>query len=222
MSGGEWRAVLFDLDGTLADTVELILTCFRHTMRTHLGTVPHDDRWLSGIGTPLPVQISEFARDEAERAEMLATYVAFQGTIHDSMVTAFPGVDPMLDEFRRRGSALGVVTSKATGIARRTMEVCGLADRFDVVVCGDQVERGKPDPEPVLKAMESLGVGADPARVVFVGDSPHDLKAGRAAGVRTAAVSWGPIRRPVLEREAPDYFLERMEDLLGITPKLSR
>lgn len=213
-----WRAVLFDLDGTLADTVELILRSFRHTMRRHLGEAPADARFLEGIGTPLPVQIAAFARSDEERDRMLATYVAYQRESHDRMVRPFPGAGAVVAELRRRGVAVGVVTSKARGIARRTMEVCELYDRFDFVVCGDEVERGKPDPEPVIRAMRALGTYDEPERVVFVGDSPHDLRAGRAAGTRTAAVGWGPIARNVLEAEAPDFFLERLDDVLGIAP----
>lgn len=218
MTSGVWRAVLFDLDGTLADTVELILESFRHTMRTHLDTVPPDTEFLRGIGTPLPIQIGGFAESDAQRAEMLATYVAYQRERHDSLVRPFPGADAVVSELRRRGSAVGVVTSKARGIALRTMEVCGIHEHFDFIVCGDEVERGKPDPEPVIRAMRALEVHEQPERVIFVGDSTHDLRAGRSAGVRTAAVSWGPIERRVLEAEGPDYFIGRMEDLLEIVP----
>lgn len=218
MSTGGWRAVLFDLDGTLADTVELILRSFRHTMRTHLGESPPDARFLEGIGMPLPVQIAGFARTEEERVEMLATYVAYQREAHDRMVRPFPGVRAVLTELRRRGTATGIVTSKARGIATRTLEVCELHEGWDFVVCGDEVERGKPDPQPVIRAMRALGAEHDAGRVVFVGDSPHDLRAGRAAGAKTAAVAWGPIARAVLEAESPDFFLERLEDVLRIAP----
>ncbi len=113
---------------------------------------------------------------------------------------------------------LAVVTSKAAGIARRTMEVCGLWGRVDLVVAGDQVQRGKPDPEPVVTALRRLDLLRSPGDVVFVGDAPVDLRAGRAAGTRTAAVAWGPHERPVLEAEAPDYFLEELDDLLTLGP----
>jgi pyrophosphatase PpaX len=213
-----WRGVLFDLDGTLADTVELILLSFRHTMETHLGEVPSEARFLETIGTPLPVQLRDFARDEDERLAMLETYVAYQSARHDVMVQAFPGAVEVMMELRARGSRVGVVTSKGSRIARRTLDVCGLADSFDYLVCGDEVKRGKPDPEPVLRALDALGLGAASNDVVFVGDSPHDLRAGRLAGTRTAAVGWGPIDRCVLEAEAPNFFLERMEDVLEIAP----
>ena len=108
--------------------------------------------------------------------------------------------------------------SKARRIALRTMRVCGLDDLFEVTVCGDEVSRGKPDPEPVAKALDALSLGHAPDQVVFVGDSPHDMRAGKLAGVQTAAVGWGPLDRRVLQAESPDFFLERMEDLLRIAP----
>ncbi len=211
-----WSAVLFDLDGTLADTVELILMSFRHTLRTHRGSTPPDAAFLEGIGTPLPVQLATFAESDEEHRAMLATYVEFQRSIHDAMVRPFPGVPSMLDDFRRRGYPLGIVTSKGRNIAERTLSVCGLSDAFDCVICGDEVERGKPDPEPVIRAVGALGVADLRSRVLFVGDSPHDVTAGRGAGVKTAAVAWGPIQRPVLEAAGPDYFVERVEDLLDL------
>lgn len=213
-----WSGVFFDLDGTLADTIDLILLSFRHTMETHLGEVPAESRFLETIGMPLPVQLRDFARTEEERLAMLETYVSFQRTRHDEMVGAFPGALSVLSELRARGTLLAVVTSKGSAIAARTMKACGLQDRFDVVVCGDEVERGKPDPEPVLRALASLGLDGRAEEVLFVGDSPHDLTAGRAAGTRTAAVGWGPIDRRVLEAESPDFFLDRMEDVLRTAP----
>lgn len=212
-----WAGVLFDLDGTLADTVELILMSFRHTMATHLGAAPADALFLETIGTPLPLQLADFARSEQERVAMLRTYVDYQRAIHDDMVRPFPGALSVLTSLRAVGTRVGIVTSKGTSIARRTMEVCGIHECVDFVVCGDEVERGKPDPEPVLRAMSALALD-DPDGVLFVGDSPHDLRAGRAAGTRTAAVGWGPIERRVLEAETPDYFLERLEDVLTLRP----
>jgi len=220
--GTAWRAVLFDLDGTLADTVELILMSFRHTMRTHLGEAPPDERFLRTIGRPLPVQLGDFARDEAERRAMLDTYVSFQRGIHDQMVRAFPGAVQVMRSLRETGTRVGIVTSKGRRIGERTLEVCALHAHVDCVVFGDEVERGKPDPEPVLRALSALGLGDAGDDVVFVGDSPHDLRAGRAAGTRTAAVGWGPIAREVLEAEAPDYFLEEMSDVLRISARRTR
>jgi pyrophosphatase PpaX len=216
-----WAGVLFDLDGTLADTVELILMSYRHTMRVHLGETLPDELWLATIGTPLPLQLGDFARSDEERLHMLETYRTFQRTVHDEMVRPFPGAGPVLDELRRRGLRLAVVTSKAAAIARRTMEVCGLWERVDFVVGGDEVTRGKPDPEPVARALDYLDLSGRAGEVIFVGDSPFDLRSGRAAGTRTAAVGWGPHAHEILHAESPDYFLRALEDLLVIVPARS-
>jgi pyrophosphatase PpaX len=213
-----WRGVFFDLDGTLADTVELILCSFRHTMATHLGETPPDEAWISTLGTPLRDQLLDFARDPDEAVAMLETYSVFQQGVHDEMVRPFPGALDVVRELASRGSRLAVVTSKRGAVARRTMEVCGLWDAIELVVSADDVAKGKPDPEPVRRAMVSLGLEGRPEEVLFVGDSPFDLRAGRAAGTRTAAVSWGPFARHLLEAEAPDYFLRNLTELLETSP----
>ncbi len=218
MSPAIWRGVFFDLDGTLADTVELILSSYRHTMETHLGEVLPDERWITGMGTPLVTQLREFARDDEEAVAMLETYTVFQRRIHDDMVRPFPGATEVVKELTTRGSRLAVVTSKRRAVAERTMEVCGLSDAVELLVSADDVARGKPHPEAVLKALSALELADCPEAVVFVGDSPHDLKAGRAARTRTAAVGWGPFAREALVAERPDYFLDSLSELLGVAP----
>jgi pyrophosphatase PpaX len=212
------RGVFFDLDGTLADTIELILRSYRHTMRTHLGEAPPDERWLATSGTPLREQLKDFARSAEEAEAMLETYTTFQRAVHDEMVRPCPGAHEVLGTLRERGARLAVVTSKRGAVARRTMEVCGIWEAVDLVVAAEDVVRGKPDPEPVHRALDALELGAHAERVLFVGDSPFDLRAGRAAGTRTAAVSWGAFERDALEAERPDYFLEGLEELLGTGP----
>ena len=213
-----WEGVFFDLDGTLADTVELILMSYRHTMRTHLGEAPPDARWLATLGTPLRDQLLGFARDASEAAAMLETYTTYQRRIHDEMVRPFPGAMEVLATLRARGSRVAVVTSKRGEIARRTLEVCGLWSEVDLVVSAEDVRRGKPDPEAVHVALSALHLTASPTEVLFVGDSPFDLRAGRGAGTRTAAAPWGAFARADLEAEYPDYFLEELVDVLDLVP----
>jgi len=213
-----WPAVLFDLDGTLADTVELILRCYRHTMKEHLGEAPPDARFLATIGRPLPVQLLDFARDDAQHAAMRQTYVEFQRGIHDDMVSPFPGADDVLRRLKEAGTKVGVVTSKASRLASRTLDCCGLLHHVDFLICADQVERPKPDPESVLRALAHFGLAERARDVVFVGDSPFDLQAGRGAGTRTAAALWGPFAHEVLLAETPDYMLDRLEDVLEMVP----
>lgn len=208
------RAVLYDFDGTLADTTELIMRSYRHTMDTHLGAAPQDDEWLSGFGMTLEAQIARFARSPAEAEAMLDTYRRYQRTHHDTMVAPFPGTLETLEALRRRGIRLAIVTSKHREGALRGMDLCGIVDHFPVVVTPEDVASPKPHPEPVLFALERLGVRAEEA--VFVGDSPHDVASGRAAGTRTAGALWGPFPRAALEREGPDWLVGEPEGVLAL------
>ena len=204
---------LFDLDGTIIDSIELILRSYRHTMALHRCNepMPPDDVWIQGLGTPLWTQFGQITDDKDEIEAMVQTYRTYNLTHHDALVKPYEGV---VDEIRRlkdAGKLLGVVTSKLRDGAMRGLRVSGLDDAFDVVIGCDDVTRSKPHPEPVLKAVAELGV--KPTETVFVGDSRHDIACGRAAGVKTAAVLWGPFDRSHLEDLAPDYWLERPEDL---------
>jgi len=213
---GAWDAVLFDLDGTLADTVEMILLCYRHTMRAHLGRELPDSRWLATIGTPLRDQLREFARTDGEARAMLDTYVAHQDEIHDRHIRAFPGAVETVEAFSRAGMPLAVVTSKQRRAAHRTLEGCGLDHAFETVVTCTDVRKAKPHPEPVLRALDHLGM-RDPRRVLFVGDSPYDVRAGRGAGTRTAGALWGPYPREALEAVEPDFLVEDVQEVAGLT-----
>jgi pyrophosphatase PpaX len=213
----DWRAVLFDLDGTLADTVPLILRCYRHTMKAHRGEELPDALWLKTLGKPLRVSMREFAHDDEESQRMLSTYIEFQRQVHDEMVAAFPSALDAVESLRARGVPVGVITSKGREMTTRTLGSCGLED-FDVLVTADDVTRGKPDPEPVLMGLKKLGLQAHAADVLFVGDAVFDIEAGKAAGVRTAAVLWGPFSRADLEGSRPDYWATDFEGLLSLRP----
>jgi pyrophosphatase PpaX len=208
------RTVLYDFDGTLADSTELIMRCYRHTMATHLGECPPDEEWLAGFGTPLETQIARFARDAREADAMLATYREHQNEHHDTLLRPFPGAVETVAELKRRGVALAVVTSKHRRSTLRGMDSCGITEMFDVIITPEDVENAKPHPEPVHLALTRLGVA--PGEALFVGDSPHDMVAGREAGTLTAAALWGPFPRAALLAERPDFLIERQEDVLGL------
>ncbi len=213
-----FRTVVFDLDGTLIDSEDLILASFRHTMRSHLGTAPPDESWRRTIGRPLAVQVRDFARSDAEAEAMIRTYTDHNLSEHDRLVRPFEGIREALEELRRRGRTLAIATSKRRVATRMGLSACGLPeDWFASIVTADDVTRYKPDPEPVLRALSESGEERT-ERVVYVGDSVHDMRSGRAAGVRTAAVLWGPNDRAVLSPESPDLWIERpgeIPELLG-------
>ena len=208
------QTVLFDLDGTLIDSIRLILDSYHHTLAAH-GIPPRtDDYWLRGVGTPLSVQFAEWRDDVGKLEAMVATYREYNLAHHDRMVTVYPGVVTALGAIRAAGRRTGLVTSKNRQGALRGLTLVRLEAMMDVLVCADEVTNPKPHPEPVEKAVALLG--ADPATTVYVGDSIHDMVSGRAAGVRTAAALWGPFGREHLELAAPDYWLETPADLVTL------
>ena len=214
MPSSAFDTFLFDLDGTLLDSIELIFRAYRHTARAHLGELPDDQVWLDGLGTPLRQQFRAVTSDAALIEEMVATYRAYHHEHHDTSVSLYPGVGRVLDGLSARGAALGVVTSKLRPGAERGLKLTGLIEHFPVLVTADDVNRPKPDPEPVIAAVELAG--ADRERTVFIGDSPHDMAAGRAAGVKTAAVLWGPFGQDDLKASSPTYWLEKPEEILSL------
>ena len=205
---------LFDLDGTLIDSIELIMSSFRHTMLTHRGAVPDDDDWRAGFGRPLRPQLARYARDADEVARMAATYRAHNLENHDRLVKPYAGIPPVVAALSERGVRLGIVTSKNRTAAEQGLRHCALDGFFDLLVTSDDVTEHKPHPAPVLAALASLE--AQPAETVFIGDSPHDCEAGRAAGVSTAAALWGPFSRASLDAHDPDHWLARPEAILGL------
>jgi pyrophosphatase PpaX len=208
------RTVLFDLDGTLIDSVRLILDSYHHALALH-GLPPRtDEEWLRGVGTPLRVQFAEWRDDPARLEALIATYREYNLKHHDRMVTVYPGVVDAVRRIREAGVTTGLVTSKNRIGAVRGLAVARLEAMMDVLVCADEVINPKPHPEPVEKAVALLG--ADPATTVYVGDSIHDMQSGRAAGVRTAAALWGPFGRGHLEDARPDYWLETPGELVGL------
>lgn len=212
-------AILFDLDGTLADSLELILGAFRHTFNTHLGTVPPDQAWIAGMGTPLASQIRGLVADNAFLEPMTATYRAWQNQHHDEMLREFVGVRETLTLLHERGHEMALVTSKATDAAMRALRLMGVDSLLKPVVGADVTASHKPDPEPVLYALAQLG--RNPRDAIFVGDSPHDIAAGNAAGVLTVGALWGPFTRETLEAARPARLLTDIRDLPPLINTLS-
>lgn len=158
--------------------------------------------------------------DEALVDELVRRYREFNVRNHDALIKSFPHVHEVLEELKNRGYLLGVVTSKSRATVKMTMGRYGLQKYIQTLVTEDDVTHHKPHPAPVLKALNDLKV--PPEQALFVGDSPYDMQAGRAAGTKTGAALWGPFPRDELAALNPDYMLESMLDLLEICPPRNR
>jgi pyrophosphatase PpaX len=208
------RTLLFDLDGTLIDSIRLILDSYHHTVRAHGLPARTDQEWLAGIGTPLRVVFAELAGHPEQMEQLVATYRDYNLAHHDTQVLPYVGAPELIRRVKEMGYRTGLVTSKNRPGAVRGLRLAGIAEHFDILVCADDVTNPKPHPEPVQKALAQLDSPTHEA--LFIGDSVHDMLCGRAAGVLTAAVLWGPFGRSDLETTEPDFWLESPGDLLTL------
>ena len=203
--------VLFDLDGTVVDSGAIILASMRHATREVLGREYTDEDLLKAVGGPgLEAQMAALAPDRAD--ELVRVYRAHNEPLHDEL-EACEGMVAVLERLREEGRRLGIVTAKRRSTAALAFERVPVAHLFEAVVGGDETERHKPHPEPLLLAAERMG--ADPAETAYVGDSPFDMRAAKAAGMHAIGVTWGRIHdRALLAAEAPDAVVDRAEELL--------
>jgi pyrophosphatase PpaX len=197
---------LFDFDGTLVDSEQLILASFRHATDVVLGATPPDDELRAGIGLTLEAQARHLAGDRAE--QLFEVYVEHNRAAHRELLRTFAGVPEMIGRLRARGARLGVVTAKIRPTMELGFEHVPLEPGwFDVLIAKEDTERHKPEPEPLLLALERLA--AAPADAIYVGDSPFDIRAAHAAGVTAAAAAWGDIfPRDVLVAERPQIVFD--------------
>lgn len=206
------ECVLFDLDGTLLDTLALIRESMRFATATVLGHPLSDDVLMRNVGVPLIVQMREFSEEKAD--ELLLTYREHNNRVHDTMIREYPGVEQALEWVVSSGLKTGVVTSKLRSGAMRGLERFSLERFFDVVIGADDVDRHKPDPYPLLHAAQAIGV--DPRVCAYVGDSPHDMTAARGAGMVAISATWGVSSVERLEEAGAQYHAHSMQDVVSI------
>ena len=204
-------AVLFDLDGTLVDSIDLLVESMQHAFDGRSRRPPVDE-WIAAIGTPLDAMLGAWASDDDDLTMLRARYREFQMTHHDARTTAYPGTVETVRALHAAGHPLAVVTSKMEAGARRSLKLIGVEECFSAVVGIDHTEKHKPEPEPVWYALALLG-DVPRERTLFVGDSTHDMHAGNAAGVATAAALWGPFSRAQLEMARPKHWLGAMHEV---------
>jgi pyrophosphatase PpaX len=209
-----FRIVLFDLDGTLIDSGPIILASMQHAVRTVLHReIPAEELGMTIGGQGIVAQMQAIDLDHAD--ELLAVYKEHNDGLHETL-EAFDGLVALLPGLKAEGRKLGIVTAKrhrTVGLALDRFPA--LADAFDVVVGFEDTERHKPAPDPVLLAVEKLA--GTPREAVYIGDSPFDIGAAKAAGVFAVAVGWGGIHPDErLLAEEPDSFVRTPEELLGV------
>jgi HAD superfamily hydrolase (TIGR01509 family) len=208
-----FRCALFDIDGTLVDTVELIVRALDHTFRKHLGVQISPDELRRTIGLPLHQQVRLFDHlvdFVPDHRRMEADEIAYYES-HKHLERVIPEAVDALREAKRAGLRTALVTSKNSLELQTFLPRWNVHQWVDAVVSASDVARPKPAPDPVLVALQRLG--ALPQEAVFVGDTVYDIQCAREAGVRVIAVGWGahPVER--LRAESPDWLFEQPAQL---------
>ncbi|MDQ0225311.1 pyrophosphatase PpaX [Bacillus sp. 7586-K] len=206
------NTLLFDLDGTLINTNELIIESFLHTLNKYYPDKYKREDVFPFIGPTLYETFESINPEKME--EMVEVYRKFNHEQHDKLVTEFETVFETIQTLKEKGFKLGIVTTKIRTTVNMGLKLTKLDQFFDVVVTLDDVEHAKPNPEPIFKALEQLD--AKPEEAIMVGDNHHDIGAGKNAGTKTAGVAWSIKGRDYIESFQPDYVLDKMSDLLAI------
>jgi pyrophosphatase PpaX len=206
-----WTTAVFDLDGTLADTIPLILESYQHAFRTILGREEDPAVIRSWIGRPL---ISAFQDHSAEHAdELYETYLTWNADNTERLIREYDGIRDVLRDLAGSGVHIGVATSKRRESAQQAMDLLGLSEYVEVLVAMEDTERHKPDPTPLLLALERMGRSSNGS--VYVGDAVVDVLAGKAAGMDTVAVTWGAGLSEALHGVRPTAIVSSADDLRG-------
>lgn len=214
---GNIDTVLFDFDGTVMNTNDVILKSWQHTFRTLRGREEDPEVLLKTFGEPLETTMKKFF-PEIPVEESIKVYRSFHYDNFGDLISVFPGMDDLIAEVKRRGYKLGLVTSRLYNTTMQGLEKYGLKEYFDAIVTANDTTKHKPDPEPVNITLEKLG--AKPENSIMLGDTLFDLLCAKNAGVRSVLVSWSLAlsgkTKEDLGDAAPDYILEKPEDLLEI------
>jgi pyrophosphatase PpaX len=204
---------LFDVDGTLVDTTDMIAEGLSETLESQLGYRPPRDEIVSLIGRPLVEQLGLYVHPD-QIPPLADRFMTFYEDRRADMETLFPGALNMLHEARRLGYVTGLVTSKNRREIDGTLDLLRIGDLLDFVVSSEDAPRPKPFPDPVLEALRRAKTA--PEETLFIGDSIYDMQAGSAAGVRTGGALWGPFGRKILEPQHPTYLFESPEDVVAL------
>lgn len=209
--------VLFDFDGTVMDTNNVILMSWQHTFRTLENREESPEKLVKTFGEPLETTMGKFFPDiPTDRS--IEIYRSFHRDNFGELISVFPGMTELLAEVKKRGYKTGVVTSRLYSTTMQGLEKYHLNDYFDTVVTAEDTTKHKPDPQPVNTALEKLG--SVPEKSIMLGDTLFDLMCAANAGVKSVLVGWSLAlkgkTREELGKDAPDYIINKPEELLEI------
>jgi len=210
------KNILFDLDGTLLDTNELIIQSFQHTYQRHLNKHVGKEEIIKSFGEILKITLDREFGDDSEEA--IKTYRNFQIKNFKNLINIREGVAEGVKELYRQGYKLGIVTSRLNNSAINALNHFGLMDYFESIIGADDTDIHKPDPTPAFMALKELD--GKPEETLMIGDSAYDVLCGKNAGITSVVVGWTALPMEMILKYEPDYVVESMEELMVLVEKL--
>ena len=214
------NTVLFDFDGTLVNTNDVIIASWQHTYMYYLGREESLEKITACFGEPLLLTMErEFP--EVDPRESAEVYRNFQKENADELVKIFPGIKELLESLKTDGFRMGVVTSRTRESAQRYMDMFGIGDYFEKMVSCDDTDIHKPNPEPILLCLKKMGITAEEA--LMVGDSPFDIKCANNAGVKSVLVGWRITGdgQTLIDDAREDFTISEPSELVGVLKRLN-
>ncbi len=214
------NTVLFDFDGTLVNTNDVIIASWQHTYMYYLGREESLEKITACFGEPLLLTMErEFP--EVDPRESAGVYRNFQKENADELVKIFPGIKELLESLKTDGFRMGVVTSRTRESAQRYMDMFGIGDYFEEMVSCDDTDIHKPNPEPILLCLKKMGITAEEA--LMVGDSPFDIKCANNAGVKSVLVGWRITGdgQTLIDDAREDFTISEPLELVGVLKRLN-
>ncbi|MBQ8919235.1 MAG: HAD-IA family hydrolase [Acidaminococcaceae bacterium] len=213
------KGLIFDFDGTLANTLPIIFACYDYSTEKILGKKADRTPFIETFGQPLYICLTSIFGEE-KGSKICDEYRAYQEIHHDELILPFPGVKETLEQLYAGGIPMAVVTSKSTATCLRGAKCLGIDQYFTAVIGADAVTHPKPDPQPTLLAVENLGT--KPEETLCIGDAPYDVMSGKAAGCHTAAVEYTQFDlKKFKAMVTPEYWLKDMPALLLLLERLN-
>ncbi|MEW6624671.1 MAG: pyrophosphatase PpaX [Bacillota bacterium] len=212
-----YKGVLFDLDGTLIDTNELIIRSYLHTLKSQLNVHATRQEIVQYFGEPLKITLGRYCSPR-QLPDVVKCYRKYNIENHDALTKVFPHVPETLEFLsQKEGFKIAVVTSKMRDTAIKGLRLFGLLDYVDILIGFEDTEEHKPKAAPVIKALNKLGL--KPEDALMVGDSPNDIRSAHDAGVPCAVVEYSIIEKSLLAECKPEYWLKTIKDVLKLVRK---
>lgn len=208
--------IIFDLDGTVLNTNDLIVKSFQHTYKVVTGEEKNEEEILKSFGEPLSITLEREIGTNIDEAVKI--YRDFHYARFEELISLFQGIDDVIRALSDKGYKLGLATSRMRYTTMLGLKKFGIDQYFKSVVTADDCVSHKPNPEPLLKVLKALG--SQPEKSLMIGDSAFDIQGAKNANVKSAIVSWSVLPEEIYMNENPDFIINRVEDILVLVDKI--